>query len=794
MTKLSFLFVCVASFQFLFGQSVTISGTVRERRSGELIPYVVFVDTLNQIGLSSSNSYGFFSFRIQHGRTAIINVKHVGYEPSTFSVFALKDTTLDITLNPLVRQLKDIEVTAQRETFIAGNEYVISGPTIEQVPVLLGEKDALKVLQLLPGVQRGVEGSTAFYVRGGGADQNLIIADDAIIYNATHLFGFLSIFNPDAVKNIHFYKGTFPARYGGRISSVTDIQTKDGNKSTTNVSGGIGILSARLTVNGPIKKDRSSYLLSARRSFIDWLARPFMSSENREAYRLLDAHAKADFRLNECNRLFINGYVGGDNILTRENTRKSQYAINSETQLGWTNRNVSLRWNHIFSKVLFNNISLVQSHYRFYLRDTYQRSGLNENFSYADFNSGIDDYSVKQDMDYYISNRHTLKVGSIYTRHNFTPKIFYSEDKVSKSDDRVKQKYLVNEFSAYLEDSWRILEGLSADFGLRYAYTHSADDAYAQWEPRLDVYYSLTSGMKFNAGYTRSNQFMHLLSNTGIGLPTDLWVPATRMAPPQQGDIVSGGISRAFVEGKYNVSIQTYRRAVRNMIAYRQDAGFLDIGEMSKEIKWEENIASGKAKSYGTEIFFEKKEGKITGWLSYTLGWVIDQFDDINNGKPFFPKYDSRHNISIFLNFNVSGSLNLSANWVYSTGSALTVPQTWYYGNFATGTERRTIVSANKASFPIINEEIAPVPYFGSKNSYRAEAYHRLDISVQFHKRKKRYERYWEFGLFNAYNRKNPFYYYLESSNDFVNRGQRIDLKKKSLFPVLPSITYNFKF
>lgn len=793
MEKVLILFFFIGSFHMLFGQSVTISGLIKEKQTGEIIPYVTFIDSLNQRGLSLSNSYGFFSFSVEARKKSTFIIRHIGYKSAVLRVFSSKDSTVNIELEPSIHQLHEIVIGLDPEIVTPGNSHIISSTVIKQTPALLGEKDVLKAIQLLPGIQRGVEGSTAFYVRGGGADQNLIIADDATIYNANHLFGFVSVFNADAIKNVNFYKGSFPARYGGRVSSVTDIQTKDGNKNETNVMGGLGILSGRLTVDGPIKKNESSYLISARRSFIDLATRPFMSKNNNYSYRLFDINAKMNFNFNKRDKLFISGYIGGDNILTRENGIRDQYSIKADTDLGWINKNLSLRWNHIFSDKLFNNISLIRSHYNFYLKDTYVRTGLNSNYIYTDFSSGIDDYSVKQDLDYYYSNYHTLRIGTVLTRHDFSPRIFYTKDEALMNEESVRQKYLVNEFAGYLEDSWKISEYFSADIGLRYSYVETKENRYSRIEPRAHIYYALKKGLKFNLGYTRSNQFMHLLSNTGIGLPTDLWVPATASAPPQQGDLISAGISKSLADEKYSISIETYRRFLRNIIAYSENAEFLDTEEASREIQWEENITTGKGEGYGTEVFLEKKRGKIKGWLSYTLAWAINEFDGINNGKHFFPKYDSRHNIVIFFDFKLSEKINLSANWTYSTGNAFTIPQAYYYGNFAAGTETRAIFSANRLSFPIINESIVFVPYFGSKNSYRADAYHRLDLSIQFHKKKKQYDRYWEFGLFNAYNRKNPFYYYLESSNDFVNWGQRIDLKKKSLFPILPSITYNFK-
>lgn len=788
------LLICLMPVQMIFSQTVTISGLVKEKQTGEIIPSATFIDSLDRKGLCISNSYGFFSFNVDATKEAVIIVRHIGYQTSVLYFFPTRDSVINVELIPSVYLLNEIVIGPDPEVLVPRNSYIVSNALIRQAPALLGEKDVLKTIQLLPGIQRGVEGSTAFYVRGGGADQNLIIADDATIYNANHLFGFMSVFNADAIKNINFYKGTFPARYGGRVSSVTDIQTRDGDKQSINAVGGIGILSARLTLDGPIVKNKSSYLVSIRRSFLDLIARPFMSTESKELYRLVDINGKVNWNLNEKNFLFISAYTGGDKLLTREQKDRKQYSIKAETALGWENRNVSMRWNHIFSDKIFNNISLIRSHYNFYMEDSYERKGLNANSIYTDLNSGIEDYSIKQDLDYYYSPNHTFRTGTTLTHHVFSPRIFYTKDEVLDDGRKVRQKYKALEFSGYIEDTWKISEMFSTDIGLRYNYFDTKEKKHSRVEPRAHLYWVSKSGLKFNAGYTRSNQFMHLISNTGVGLPTDLWVPATVIAPPQQGDLISAGGSKTLGKANFNISIETYRRFLRNIVAYSQDAEFLDTRETSKEIQWEENITGGKGESYGTEVFIEKKKGKITGWISYTLAWTIHQFDEINSGKRFFPKYDSRHNAVIYLNYRLSEKIVFSGNWFYSSGNAFAVPQAYYYGNFATGTERITALYPTGVSFPLLTEDFARVSYFGSKNSYRTESYHRLDLSVQFHKKKKRYERYWEFGLFNAYNRKNPFYYYLEASNDFANSGQRMDLKKKSLFPILPSITYNFKF
>lgn len=785
---------------FFFGvfntycQSITISGLITEKTSSESLSYVNIQSKTNPKNGSNSNSYGFYSIEIKSKISEQIIFSHIGYSSLEILINASKDTTVNVELDNKINLLNDVIIKGSREYNGSLNHNQIETELIKQTPTLLGEKDILKVLQLLPGVQRGVEGSNTFYVRGGGADQNLIVVDDATVYNANHLFGFVSVFNSDAIKNVSFYKGSFPARYGGRLASVTDIQMKEGNRDKIRMEGGIGILSGRLTIDGPLNKKNSSFLVSTRRSFIDLATKPFMPRDNKTGYRFYDITVKANFDYDVKNRFFISGYMGGDKLNTRQKIDKQQSTILSKTALGWTNRNGSIRWNHIFSNKIFSNTSFVFSRYDFFLTDSYKRTGLNANYEYSEFSSGISDYTVKNDFDYFISNSHTLKSGIEFTLHKFTPRAFYSKNEARLDENRAKQNYRTNEFAFYMEDSWQISNKVLADMGFRIIHLTTNQKRYFAFEPRAHFYFDIVDGLKINAGYTRSNQFLHLLSNTGVGLPTDLWVPVTSNAPPQQGDQFSLGISKSLNKGSYLFSMEAYRRYMRNIIAYRQGAVFLDNDQLSEEITWENNVAIGKGESYGTEFMFEKKKGKLTGWAAYTLSWVIHQFQDINYGKRFFPKHDSRHNMVLFCNFRVSENVNLSANWMYSTGFAMTVPQAYYYGNFATGSEVRAISMPDISTRSIITEDINRVPYSGPINSFRGAPYHRLDVCVQLHKKKQYFERYWEFGLFNAYNRKNPFYYYLEASNDFVNQGQRIDLKKKSLFPILPSISYNIKF
>lgn len=773
-----------------------MSGFVKEKGSKEYLPYVHIYLKDSQEG-TYSNTFGFFAIQIPANQQVDIIFSSVGYQPNIQTLNLKKDSILEITLIPLEQELDEIIVVAPQKPVIKMLANIhLSVQMAKDIPSLMGEKDIIKAIQLLPGVQSGTEGSTALYVRGGGPGQNLIILDDAQVYNANHLFGFFSVFNGDAIKSVSFWKGGFPARYGGRIASVLDIQMKDGNKNETKGEGGIGLLSSRFTLEGPLKKEKSSFLVSTRRSYLDLLTMPFMPEDAKIGYRFYDFNAKLNFDHNVKNKFFISGYFGNDKLVTKEQVVRTQSSINSETNLGWGNSTASLRWNHIFSDRLFSNTTLVYSHYKFYLNDSYVRTGAQTSNTYSDYNTSITDYSIKSDFDYYLSNKHHAKSGFIFTYHFYNPRDFTNSVSTVKATKQNIQKSQNQELGAYIEDTWQPSENLIANLGIRFNALITASKNYFVSEPRINFSYEVYRNINLSASYARTNQFVHLLSNTGIGLATDLWVPVTSKAPPQQADQVAVGFSKDFTKDGFSISVESYRKYMRNILAYTEGATFLGIDDPLSAGIWEDNITLGKGVSYGTELLLQKYFGKLTGWLGYTLSWTVHQFDDLNYGKNFYPRYDSRHNISLVGIYKVSPKIVLSANWVYSTGNALTVPQGYFYGNFATGAYTR--LSRIPGTDTYINEieveRINRVPYYGVMNSFRAEAYHRLDIAIQLHKKKRKHERYWEFGLYNAYNRKNPFYYYLEATNDFASNGQRIELKKKSLFPILPSVTYNIKF
>lgn len=778
----------------VYSQNISVSGFIGEKHSKESLPYVNVSIKDSHEG-TYSNAYGFYTIQIPANKEIEVVFSSIGYMSLTKTLISSEDIVLDVQLIPKSHELEEVIILSSSDPLEAmSGKLQLPLHIIKEIPTLLGEKDVIKTLQLLPGVQAGIEGSTALYVRGGGPGQNLILLDDAQVYNANHLFGFLSVFNGDAIKGVSFWKGGSPARYGGRISSVLDIQMKDGNKEKLKGEGGIGLVSSRLTLEGPLKKGSSSFLVSSRRSYLDLLTRPFMSKSALMSYRFYDLNAKLNFDLDDKNKVFISGYFGDDQLVTKEKKSPPNATVNARTNLGWGNSIASIRWNHLFNNRLFSNTTLVYSNYNFTLIDDYVRVGTNSNRSYSKYNSTLTDYSIKIDFDYNYSNKHNFKSGLIFTSHFYTPRDFTIWDKANEEKEESIQKAKNKELGIYIEDSWQPSETIDINAGVRFNGILTSSLDYFVIEPRLSLSYEVNKHIYFNASYARNNQFVHLLSNTGIGLSTDLWVPATLKAGPEQADQVSVGLSKDFKKKGFSILIESYRKYMRNIVAYKDGAIFLGIEDEKSIVNWEDNITSGKGQSYGTEVLLKKSTGRVTGWLGYTISWTVHQFEDLNQGKKFYPRQDSRHNIALVGKVKLSNKTTLSANWVYKSGNTLNVPQGFYYGNFATGAEVIAVGAGDDRRNEILNEQINRVPYFGSGSSYRTEAYHRLDIAIQLHKKKEKYERYWEFGLYNVYNRKNPFYYYLTSTNDPAKNGQRVELKKKSLFPIIPSISYNIKF
>lgn len=769
-------------FLFLFSfaslaQNVRLSGYLYESKSKESIVGASITICGQKQGVLS-NAYGYFSIEIPANQSVCVRFSSVAYQVFEQTFKLNNNQQQNILLSPSNQTLETLEVKAEKLADTEISVVKMSIQQIKQIPSLFGEKDPIKAIQLLPGVQKGVEGSTALYVRGGGADQNLIILDEAPVYNANHLFGFFSVFNSDAIKNISFWKGGFPARYGGRLSSVIDIQMKDGNKEKLKGEGGIGLLSSRLTLEIPVVKSKSSLMLSGRRTYIDLLTKPLMPVYSKQGYYFYDLNLKFSSILSPKDKLFISGYFGANQLENKEIVLRDSYTINTHDKLGWNNATATVRWNHLFSEKLFLNTSFILSDFNFGLSTNYLQTNkdLSTFKNVTSYTSAIRDYGFKTDFDYFPNNRHAIKFGTNFTLHHFQPRVTSSNNNGPDSLISGNQVFNNQEIALYAEDTYQVTERLSANIGLRFSGLITNTKNFIFAEPRLNLGYRVGNNWQLKASYSRSNQFVHLLSNTGVGLSTDLWVPSTDRVPPQQADQLAIGVSKRVFNNRYTLSIESYRKWMQNIISYKEGATFVSLGNNDSKATWEDNITFGKGLSYGTEFLLQKEVGKLKGWLGYTLAWTVHQFEELNNGKPFYPRFDRRHDLSLVLQYQLSPKITLSANWVYASGNALTVPQGFYYGlnNFGNSD----------------NVYLNGLAYLGSRNSFRADAYHRLDLGIEFHKQKKWGERIWEISIVNAYNRKNPYYYFLNTSNS----GRITSLGKSSLLPILPSVSYHFKF
>ncbi|MCX6335039.1 MAG: TonB-dependent receptor [Bacteroidia bacterium] len=730
----------------------TVSGFVREAGSGELLIGVNIYLSDHKTG-TVTNNYGFFSLTLHESDTIEITASYVGFRSETKKTVLHDDIELNFQLKSNVL-LDEVTITADRVEKLSESSRMstisVAVAQVKNIPSLLGEKDVMKVLQLMPGVQKGSEGSSGLYVRGGGPDQNLIILDDAIVYNVSHLFGFFSLFNGDALKSIELTKGGFPARYGGRLSSVLEMNMKEGNKEKWHSEGGIGLISSRLTLEGPIVKNKSSILLSGRRTYADIILRPIIKSmedmEGTDAgYFFYDLNAKVNYDFGRKNKLYLSGYFGKDKFYVKYKDPDQEYKENAGLQ--WGNTTGTLRWNHLFNSKLFSNTSLVFSDYKFGVTYDYKDKAEGQNY-YAEYYSGIRDISLKYDIDYLPSPSHWIKAGGIVISHRFTPYVFIEVDEPVNVSKKEKDQTDGLESGIYFEDTWQPLPNIKVNGGLRFSHFLAQKEQYHFFEPRLSAAWR----------FRKSRQ-------VALGLVKDISVP------------------------EFSFSIEGYYKTMDNVLGYKEGATFIQFDEEgpAEGISWEDNVTSGKAWSYGLEFLVQKKEGRFNGWIGYTLSWTQMQFDSLNFGKKFYARYDRRHDISLVGTFRLNNHITLSGTWVYGTGNAVTMPVSAY------SAIEHPMISLYRPDIPNYIPYGYEVKEYSEKNNYRMAPYHRLDLGIQFHKEKKWGERTWEISVYNVYNRKNPFFYNIQYASNSLGQSSTI-LKQVSLFPVIPSFSYSFKF
>ena len=778
---------------------VTLSGYVREKGSKELLPGVSVYVANSTIG-TVTNAYGFYSITLNVNEEQQVVFSYVGYEPVIELINSTSDKVLNIDLKP-GNELKEVTVSAQSQNERISEQVQMSKiavpiDQIKKVPALLGEKDVLKVLQLMPGVQSGSEGQAGLYVRGGGPDQNLLILDDATVYNANHLFGFFSVFNGDALKSVELTKGGFPARYGGRLSSVIDMQLKDGSKDKLHGEGGIGLIASRLTLEGPLTKNKNaSFLISGRRTYLDVLAQPFISntfkdpedpsSKGKTGYFFHDINAKLNYDFGQKDKLYLSGYFGQDKFYLNQSSNSTK----DRSTVGWGNKTGTLRWNHLFNQKLFANTSLIFSHFKFSIDNESLSINESDTTSYGlNYQSSVRDLGIKTDFDFYLNSKNSIKFGAAITNHLFKPSAaVFENDFLGQIPGSVTNgDFVSTEGGVYMEDVFQVTPNLKMNAGFRLSYFQSRGKTYLRPEPRASMAWKWSKDFSFKASYAKMNQYVHLLSNTGIGLPTDLWVPTTDRVAPQQSEQIAIGFAKDLPSKNLTFSLEGYYKDMKHIINYKEGASFMSLdGDVGNLVDWQDQITTGIGWSQGLEFLIQKKSGRFSGWVGYTLSKTQWKFKELNEGKPFFPRYDRRNDISVVGIFELNDHISLSGTWIYGTGNALTLPMAQYYTPF----DQQTIYPTGNYNFKYHENT-----YYGAKNSFRAEAYHRLDLAIQLHKQKKRHERTWEFGLYNAYNRKNPFYYQIKASDSEIDYSSSSKLQRVSLFPVVPSFSYQFKF
>ncbi len=748
----------------------SVYGTVSDQRTGEnLIGATVLIE--NQKSGTVTNPYGYYSILVPQGQYKL-RIQYIGYDSKEFYVNVHENKLVNIELAEKSVQLDNITVRGKKpdrniSSIEMGNAQ-LSPKQIEGVPVLFGEPDILKTIQLLPGVKSAGEGNTGFYVRGGGIDQNLILLDEAPVYNASHLLGFFSVFNSEAIRDATLLKGLIPAEYGGKASSVLDIKMKEGNLKKSSLTGSIGLISSNLTLEGPIKKEKSSFMLSGRRTYADMFLK-LSSDEDLKNSTLYfyDLNMKTNFIINERNRLFLSGYFGRDN-----------FGFNDQFGFDWGSKTGTMRWNHIFSERLFLNSSFIFSNYSYDINIWGD--------SRVTMRSEIQDLNLKEDFTFYKNARKTLKFGTNIIYHNFVPgEIIPGENSAYNALEIPDRKAI--ETAAYFSNTRIVSPKLKLYYGLRLSlFTNiGPGDFYVLnenrevrdtltynkfklvktqggLEPRLGFNYIITQSSSLKGSATRIYQFVHQLSNSTTSTPTDVWLPCSDNVKPQIADQVSLGLFKNFNKNRYESSLEIYYKKLHNQIDYKNGADLVFNSTV------EEELVLGKGWSYGTEFILKKNYGKLNGWLAYTWSKTMRKFDDINNGDSFPARHDRPHDLSITGMYKLSEKLTVSATWVYSTGDAVSFPSGRYE----------------------INGQA--VGYYTERNGYRMPNTHRLDLGLTWIRKKTRkFESSWNFSVYNAYAHENPYYIYFQESED--NPGTR-EAVQVSLFKIVPSISYKFKF
>ncbi len=773
MKKLVLFAILFLLFIPVFGQKISIKGTVSDAETGEAIINAVVNTEDGKFG-TITNNYGFYSVTVPSS-TKILKYSNIGYQQKIIELKESKNQTINVELTESVTEIDEVTVTGQgadknikvAETGVNS----INPKETKIIPVIFGEQDILKTIQLLPGIKPAGEGNSGFYVRGGGADENLILLDEAPVYNASHLMGFFSVFNSDAVKNVKIYKGTAPAQYGSRLSSVLDIQMNDGNMKQFSASGGIGLISSKLTLETPIVKDKASLILSGRRTYADlFLAFAPKEEQRNSTLYFYDLNSKANWKINNNNRIFLSGYFGRD-----------VFGFNNLMGMNWGNVTGTTRWNHVFNEKLFLNSSVIYSKYDYQIG-----IGFFTDSGKVKLNSSIKDWHLKENFQYFPNSKNLIRFGINSVYHTFTPGEVDASEVSFLDDIKVDNKYAF-ENAAYISHEVKFSEKLKAIYGLRlsafcvlgpgtvYEFNNRQEPTdsvvysqneiiktYKNFEPRFSFNYIINKQNSVKAAYTRNAQYVHLLSNSTSSTPADIWYPTTKLVKPGNADLYSVGYYRNIKNNMFEASFELYYKDLHNVIDYRNGANVMVNKYLEAELVY------GKGWSYGVEMYLKKQTGKLTGWISYTWSKTERVFKEINNGLPFSAKHDRTHDFSITAIYNLNKRLNFAATWVYYTGDAVTFPSGRY----------------------LVDGRI--VSLYTERNGYRMPDYHRADISITYYnKKKKNWDSSWNLSVYNVYARKNAYQITFRPVNKNSSQFEAVRL---TLFSIIPSISYSFNF
>src|SRR5882757_4031836 len=750
----------------------SVSGTIKDKKTGETLSGAT-VGFLEHPGLGVvTNSYGFYSITIPEGKYSMV-ISFSGYAIDTIALDLKQNIVQNRSMSATNNQMQEVVVTSSRR----GNNMLKTPPGVQRlsmediknVPVLFGEKDVLKTIQLLPGIKSSGDGKSGFFVRGGGADQNLILLDEATVYNASHLLGFFSVFNSDAIKDIAVYKGGMPANYGGRLASVEDIKMKDGNDQKFQASGGIGLIASRLNLEGPIVKDKGSFIVSARRTYVDAFT-GLASDTTIKGSKLYfyDVNLKANYKLNDNNRVFLSGYFGKDVL-----------HLKNQDGIDWGNSTATFRWNHIFNDKLFSNSSLIYSNYNYNTQFTSNADNIR-------VSSAITDYHFKQDFSYYLNPRNKLDLGADVTYHVTQPGQAVASN-TSKYNDVTLQKKYALESAIYASHEWTLSQKLKLTYGLRltalsvvgpdsvYTYDNAGNILTRTWysggkvvktylnpEPRFAASYQLNDSSSVKLSYDRNVQNIHLLNNSTATSPTNVYLPSSNVVKPEIADQVSMGYYRTFHQNGIEFSSEIYYKTLQNQIDYKNGANL--VGNENVEA----DLLFGTGRAYGWETYVKKKYGRLTGWVSYTLSKSERKINGINNNNYYPASQDQTNHLSVVGMYQASKKWVLSADFVYSTGTPVTYPD----GKFSV--------------------DGSPVYAYGNRNSQRLSAYNRLDLGATLYvKKTRKIESSWNFSIYNVYGQSNPYTIIFQTD---PNNKDRTQVQQTSLFKMVPSVTYNFKF